>query len=287
VAPSRPWRDRRANSLRGRRARAPSHNSPPRREGGISASRRGKEKLFSSFPDGGAQFSRDVVALRRRCPGPPMWGHGFFLSDWVVALRRHNRLRASLCRGGTVIFSLHRVAAGRGHGDVQVPVQPLLRRLRTLWCGGQTLAMAAALTMVSGRAVVSRHTYGAASSRAERAFVSRRLLRSTLGCGVAHRRQRAGLSVLPPGRSSRAARYSQSSGSHPPGAAHALRNFGRSCGTVFYVLAADLGSGRLRRPRAPCIQQPHRHPRSGSELGWACVSGYNILILSFDDGWVS
>ena len=73
-----------------------------------------RKKLFSSFPGGGAQFSRDVVAWRRRCPRASHVGARLFFSDWVVALRRHNRLRASLLRGGTVIFtSRHRWAAAR------------------------------------------------------------------------------------------------------------------------------------------------------------------------------
>jgi hypothetical protein len=100
---------------------------------------------------------------------------------------------------------------------------------------------------------------------------------------------RAGL-CPPSGSLSTSGTVSHSFGSHPPGAAQAVLNMEGRAELSFYVLAADLGSDRLRRPRAPCIQQAHRHLRSSSEPSWACVSAtiflfYLSMTVGFVNGW--
>ena len=135
--------------------------------------------------------------------------------------------------------------------------------------------------------VVSRHTVGAASSGLSTLF-SRRP-----PCPVrrAGRGDDQGWTLSP----LRVALYERHGIAElwvaPTGCGTSCAQHGRSCGTFFLCSSSRLGLGSPRRPRAPCIQQAHRHLRSCSEPGWACVLGYNILILylsmtvGFVNGW--
>jgi hypothetical protein len=130
--------------------------------------------------------------------------------------------------------------------------------------------------------VVSRHTVGAASSGLSTLF-SRRP-----PCPVrrAGRGDDQGWTLSP----LRVALYERHGIAElwvaPTGCGTSCAQHGRSCGTLFLCSRSRLGLGSPSK--APSSLYPANTPSPPlefrAELG-VCV-GYNILILSFDDGWV-